>query len=174
MKNRKPNRLPSYDYSSHGYYFLTICTDNRIKYFGDVLNNKMILNNCGKIANDYWKNIPNIYAEIEIDQFIVMPNHVHGILIIKNGTGRCPVPTEETRYGLISKIIGAYKSITTRKIQKISNNKFLWQRSFYDHVIRDDNDMLRIQQYIVNNPFKWLLDRNNFESKVPLKKRGIW
>lgn len=185
MKNRKPNRLPSYDYSSYGYYFLTICTENRVKHFGEIINGEMSLSKSGIIVHDYWQNIPKYYESVELDQFVVMPNHIHGIIIVNNvGTGQCPVPTkemkgyltptEETQYGLISKIIGAYKSLTARKIKEADNTNFMWQRSFYDHVIRDDHDMMRIQQYIINNPLKWDLDRNNFESKVPAKKRGIW
>lgn len=110
---RKLNRLKNFDYSSTGYYFVTICTKNKEECFGEVKNRKMILNQYGKIVQWRWLTITKYFQNVLLDEFIVMPNHLHGIIVIKQifhavGTGHCSVPTNDgnnTRYGLLSKII---------------------------------------------------------------------
>jgi putative transposase len=153
-KFRKINRLVKYDYSQSGYYFVTICTDNRLKLFGKVENGIITLSPEGKIAEDHWKDNPAHYENICIDEFVVMPNHLHGIIIIKDSqaTG--------LHYSL-SQIVGSYKNVVTKDIRNQGNQDFAWQSSFHDHVIRKDESLEKIREYIYNNPLKWELDRNN-------------
>jgi REP element-mobilizing transposase RayT len=124
----------------------------------------MILNKYGHIANHFWNEIPQHYPNVFIDEFIVMPNHIHGIIIIANTvvTEQGSVPT---KYGLLSKVIKSFKSAFTKNInQQFPDNNFKWQRSFYDHIIRKDEALEKIRLYIINNPIKWNMDRNNVEN----------
>lgn len=148
-------RLKGYDYSSPGAYFITIVTKNRKCYFGDVENGKMILNEFGKIVNNYWKQIPKHFSYVILDEYIVMPNHIHGILILdefKTLKKRQPVGV----------IINQFKRIYTITIRLVEVN-FGWHPRFHDHIIRSEKDLNRIRQYIIDNPKKWKSD-NNFVS----------
>ena len=154
LNSRKSNRLELYNYNSVGYYYVTICSKNHINYFGTIQNNNIILSQEGEIVKDCWLTIPNIYAGIDLDYFIIMPNHMHGIIYIdevniKNNHSR---QTER-----LSKIIQGFKSASTKKIRKI-NFGFAWQVSFYDHVIRNETSLNKIREYIVNNPIKLEVD----------------
>ncbi len=161
MENRKPNRLPGYDYSQDGYYFVTICTEDKREWFGNIKNDAMELNEYGQIALECWHDLPNHYKNIKLDESIIMPNHVHGIVIIESnvGDGLKPSPT---RYGL-SEVIRGFKTFSSRRINEKMKygKKFHWQRSFYDHVIRGEKELMEIQEYIVNNPKKWDMDTEN-------------
>ncbi|MCI0453895.1 MAG: transposase [Candidatus Dadabacteria bacterium] len=131
----------------------------------------MILNQYGEIAERYWKEIPNYYKNVEIDEFIIMPSHIHGIIILTGdynggivGTEHCSVPTEKN-YGLLSKIIKSFKNAVTKRVHdQFQDYGFQWQRSFYDHIIRDEISSNNIREYIVNNPLKWDLDKKNIEN----------
>ena len=168
MRERKRIWLKSYDYSQDGYYFVTICAENREEWFGKVEKGEMILNQYGKIANQCWDDLPNHYLNCSLDSFVVMMNHIHGIIVILNkdvtivGNGLKPFPT----HGL-SEMIPGFKIFSSRKInEEIKNdNKFQWQKSFYDHVIRNETELYRIRDYIKNNPLKWDLDRENPSSR---------
>ncbi len=173
FKERKLNRLNEYDYSKNGYYFITLCTKDGIEYFGKIENEEMILNQFGETAERCWKEIPNHYDNVEIDEFVIMPNHIHGIISINDDndkwTEHCSVPTNTTnterRYGLLSKIIKSFKNVVIKDIhEKFSDNKFQWQRSFYDHVIRNEKSLYEIREYIIYNPLKWDLEKNNIEN----------
>lgn len=163
---RKPLRLRDYDYSNEGFYYVTICTQNKIAYFGEIIDEKMILNSNGRIAENYWKQIPKRYQNITLDSYIIMPNHIHGIIIIRevDKTGHCPVTTDNKRgggakYGLLSKVINSFKGIVTKSIKKTPDGlDFAWQRSFYEHVIRNEEALLKIREYIENNTLQWQLD----------------
>lgn len=142
------------------YYFVTLCTKDRINHFGSIKNGEILLNSVGKKADKYWRSIPQYYDDTKLDEYIIMPNHIHGIIVIMGDelrTGHYPVPTTP-RYGLLSKIFNAFKNAVTKNIKNHTINNFAWQRSFYDHVIRNENDFMRIRQYIQNNPSKWHLD----------------
>ena len=184
-------RLKNYDYASNGAYFVTIVTKNRDYFFGKIMNNKMVLNEIGKIAHKFWNEIPKHFPFVQLDEMLVMPNHIHGILRIDNPDnavdgcdgdavdGRdvaCNVSTDKTdktdktkneqmmkispKQGTISTIIRSFKSAVTRKSRKILPN-FAWQSRFHDRIIRDQNELNRIQQYIVKNPIMWERNRNN-------------
>ena len=178
IHHRQSMRLKGRDYSQEGYYFVTICTKNKIECFGEIINGKMILNECGKIVNQCWHDLPNHYHNCKLDEFIIMPNHIHGIVIIDNsdigmngdvGTGlkpvrTKPVPTEVKQYSL-SEIIRGLKTFSSRKINEQNPNlTFRWQSRFYDHIIRDEKSLDKICAYIKNNPPQWELDRNNPEN----------
>jgi REP element-mobilizing transposase RayT len=166
MIKRKPNRLRDYDYSQEGYYFITICTRGRKEFFGDIREGKIDLNRFGETVNQCWYDLPRHYPNSSLDSFVIMPNHIHGIIVIDNdnvvGNGLKPFPA----HGL-SEIIRGFKTFSSRKInEKIEiDNKFQWQKSFYDHIIRGERSLDLIREYIQNNPLKWDLDRENPLSK---------
>lgn len=166
---RKPNRLSNYNYSSNGIYFVTICSKNRLNIFSEINTNsvgtglapvRLHLTRIGNIIDKHWQTIPKDNDNIELDQYIIMPNHIHGIIQIKKRTGASPVPT-------LSKIIGSFKSKSSLEYLKyIEQNNLdvsgqIWQRSFYDHVIRSEESLSEIREYIINNPLNWENDRNN-------------
>ncbi|MDD5567618.1 MAG: transposase [Candidatus Omnitrophica bacterium] len=170
MDQRKPNRLKGYDYSQNGYYFVTICTYGRQEWFGKISNGDMELNTNGCIVSACWNDLPNHYRNVELDEFIVMPNHVHGIIGINNvGNGLKPFPTTDqlipskTKNHGLSEIIRGLKTFSSRRINGTieSGNKFHWQKSFYDHIIRNELSLNRIREYIVNNPRNWNEDEEN-------------
>jgi len=201
-------RLQYWDYSSPGYYFITICTKNRINYFGEIENGRMNRNKIGDFAQKFWLEIPNHFFNVTLNEFIIMPNHIHGIVVINNNktlveTRHCLVSTNvnnnnnnnnnnnTTNHNItntairiytaatngtdigknrfqnqgkktISSIIGSYKSICTKTINKNQNHfHFAWQPRFYEHIIRNEESLDRIKHYIVNNPENWYSDRNN-------------
>jgi REP element-mobilizing transposase RayT len=161
MKNRKPNRLYGYNYSQNGYYFVTVSTKDRCEWFGKIKNDIMELNEYGEIAKKAWLEIQNHFKNIELNEFVVMPNHVHGIIVIVGDRHACPLQIKR-QYQILPVVIGSYKSAVTRYINQIKNDKnFHWQRSFYDRVIRNENELAQIQEYILNNPKKLDLDTEN-------------
>ncbi len=170
MRERKSNRLRDYDYSERGYYFVTICTKDRKKVFGDVEEGKMNSNRCGEIVSQCWSELPGHYLNCSLDSFIVMPNHVHGIVVINDkndvGNGSKPFP----RYGL-SEIMRGFKTSSSRKINEEINEsrKFQWQKSFYDHIIRNERSLENIRAYILYNPLKWEFDIENIDNFSPDK-----
>ncbi len=153
-KNRKPTRLKNHNYSQNGYYFVTICTHSKECIFDSILGqghapagNKLWT--FGEIANAEIIDLERRYKEIKIDKYVIMPNHIHAIIIIENNTaGASPCPT-------LSDIICTFKSLTTQKCHIIKPKQKIWQTSFHDHIIRDEKDYLKIWNYIDTNPFKW-------------------
>ena len=181
MHHRRSIRLQEYDYSQNGYYYVTICTKHFIKYFGEIKNGEMKLNNIGKIVKQCWDDLPNHYENCILDEFVIMPNHVHGIIVIDNvnanvvvGAGLKPAPTKPAptkpaptgdhlkRYGLFE-IIRAFKTFSARKINDSQNLfRFQWQRNYYERIIRNEIELFIKRRYIINNPMKWEFDKNNF------------
>lgn len=176
-------RLQKWDYPNNGAYFITICTQNRHHFFGYIQNQEMQLSEIGKLAEKFWYEIPNHFSMIELGNFVVMPNHVHGILIIDKPndesfaeTRQCLVSTVETNSiigssrfqnqgkNTISSIVGSYKSIVTKMSRQINPN-FAWQSRFHDHIIRNSKSFDTIQNYIEQNPLKW--DDDRFYSNSP-------
>ncbi len=162
-KSRKRNRLEYYSYSQSGAYFITICTKDKKCILGKVVVGvgdgaldvpKMNPSPLGKIVDDEIKKSGEIYESVKIDKYIVMPNHVHMILIVENdnesGTSRAPSPTNE----IVPSFVSMLKRFTNKK-----TGISLWQRSYHDHVVRDEKDYERIWNYIDTNLFKWEQDR---------------
>ncbi|MFC6096659.1 transposase [Flavobacterium qiangtangense] len=154
-KYRIPSaRLQSWDYSNNGAYFITICTKSRKHYFGKILKGEMQLSDIGKLAVQFWLEIPNHFQSVELGNFVVMPNHVHGILIINSNLRS---QKEQFSASTISTMVGSYKSIVT-KMSRQKNTDFGWQSRFHDHIIRNSESYERIQNYIENNPANWKED----------------
>jgi len=166
--NRHSLRLQEYDYTREGAYFVTVCLKDRACLFGDISDGKMVLNDAGLTAEKCWKDIPAHFPHIELDEFVVMPNHVHGIIALHDGRGTaCRAPTVErfgkSVTGSLPTIIRSFKSAVT-KCYNASNNVLgyrIWQRNYYEHVIRDDASLNLIRQYIMDNPSRWAEDEEN-------------
>jgi len=184
IHHRHSIRLKRHDYTSNGMYFITICIHNHHCLFGNIENRKMQPNPFGQIARDQWYELPNRFPDLELDAFVVMPNHVHGILILDDtvssglietnvGAGFTPALVPESGRATarvaptsVSKIIGMYKSLVLHHaIQYIKSNcpdmllGKLWQRGFYDHIVRDHRSYEKIANYIINNPTNWHNDK---------------
>ncbi len=160
FKNRKKIRLPDYNYSSCGGYFVTICTKNKRYLFGDIIDGCIELSKIGIIIKDCWLNIPKHFEEVLLDEYVIMPNHIHGIIFIHKGIQEDS--GEKRSAQRLFNLIGSFKSVCTKFVNKnISGNNFMWQKSFYEHVIRNDQDLYKIQEYIVNNPLQWEIDELN-------------
>jgi REP element-mobilizing transposase RayT len=152
--HRKTNRLAGYDYSQSGYYFITICIDNKLHLFGKIKNGISVLNHYGFIVEYELKKISLRYSYIKIDQYIIMPDHLHVILYLKE------TQQQTIRTG-ISSVIGTFKSVTSRRIHKDGLKKFVWQRSFHDRIIRDETELFFKREYIQQNPLRAELKKIN-------------
>jgi REP element-mobilizing transposase RayT len=166
--HRRSIRLRGYDYSRAGAYFVTVCTHNRECLFGEIVDREMVLNDAGKIVADEWMKIAKIRNEIELDQWIVMPNHIHGILVINDPVGAIhesplQMTVTQRRNMALPKLIGRFKMLSSKGINEMRGTpgRPVWQRNYYEHVIRNDDEMNRAREYIINNPAKWALDREN-------------
>jgi putative transposase len=172
-KKRRSIRLKEYSYTQPGAYFITVCTKNKQCIFGKIYNEEMKLSDKGEIAKEEWLKTAVVRPYIRLDQFVVMPNHFHAILRIEKddrGTARC-APTI-SRFGnlpseSLPSIIRAFKAAVTKNINILCNTcgSLVWQRNYYEHVIRDDSALNRIREYIMHNPLTWELDRENPKSR---------
>lgn len=180
---RRNLRLKRYDYSLTGYYFLTICTEQRQCLFGDIANGTMELNLMGLAVERVWRAIPEHFPLAVLDEYVVMPNHVHGIIKLMPQSGSAMpkefqssmcsansvLPSKRTSprrgpaRGSISAIVGAFKSTAARRINELRDapTRSIWQRNYYEHIIRSERSLLRIREYVTNNPLRWTLDRLN-------------
>jgi len=176
-KQRKRNRWYGYDYSIPGYYYITICTQYRICHFGAIVDGKIVLNEIGEIVKKQWLWLPEHFDYIKLDEWVIMPNHFHGIIEIinenyykitgngisvGNGRDRSLHKPNNPKIKPLPEIIGAFKTTSSKLIhQKQNNLYFAWQKSFHDRVIREDDDLDSIRYYIRQNPARWIKDRNN-------------
>jgi putative transposase len=218
--HRRSIRLDGYDYASAGAYFVTICTQDRACVFGDVVDGQMRPNACGRIVQDVWAGLPSRYANVELDAFVVMPNHVHGIIVLMAGvmnhegmmnharTGgadgdagggarrgaihcahsqgamdgggamnpegvinHAPTIAEigaaNRRAGAagrppLGEVVRAFKAVSTRLIHRdVMPGAAVWQRNYYESIIRDEDSLARVRAYVQANPARWLTDRDN-------------
>ena len=168
-KKHKQYRLPGYDYTGEGNYFVTICTHNRVEYFGKITNGKMILSDAGKIVEQIWNEIPVKFANVRLDVYQIMPDHFHGIIIIQSDNCRnlihqIPNPNEfksgiknnpmELKSISLGRIIRWFKGRVKFDVSKIIPN-FKWQTRFYERIIRNDKEFYFISEYIINHPLNW-------------------
>lgn len=167
MHYRKSIRLKEFDYSTAWWYYVTICTKNHSKEFGTVTNSFTELNDNGKIVLENWKYLQIHFANVELDQFIIMPDHLHGILIINQSMGLInQTPTDQDWIMMknlsltLGKIIRFLKARSSRMIHSTGNTLFQWQRNYYEHIIRNEKDLYNIRKYIINNPLKWDLGKD--------------
>lgn len=191
--NRRSSRLKGYDYAAAGAYFVTLVTQDRLCLFGDIVDGDMQLNVAGSMVFQEWNDIGTRSSSIEIDSFVVMPNHIHGIIVISDPIGSAPSDRSISHVGAplvgalapgvpsiagsrattrvaptLGDIVGAFKSLTTvgyvHGVKAFGWPKFpgrLWQRNYYEHVIRKEDSMCRIRRYIRENPARWALDHEN-------------
>lgn len=150
LPNRKLPRLNGYDYSTPNYYFVTICTHERMLLFG----NPDRLSCCGRLAESELLNISNHFKNVKIDKYVIMPNHIHAIIVIG-----CERESERSRpFPTLSNIIGLYKSGVSKRIHAVMPEVRVWQKSFYDRIIRNEVGYREIWKYIDENPQKWAED----------------
>ena len=171
LPRRKFMRLKRADYSAPGAYYVTICAHDKACIFGCITKGQMRLNNCGSIAQAVWHRIPSRSPLVETDAWVVMPNHVHGIVKIKG--------QDEANYGQtggqeiaqrpsLGKIVAGYKSEVSRRINQLRCRRGapVWQRNYYEHIIRDEDELAHARRYIEQNPEQWSNDRHNPFSSV--------
>lgn len=165
--DRKRIRLKDYDYTKPGYYFITINTNQNIQNVSKVINGKIELNESGKIIDMVWNDLPKHYLNCKLDEYIIMPNHIHGIIkLITGREGVITIPdkkikTSKTNHGL-PEIIRGFKTFSSKKINKDIKpiTKFRWQKSYYDRIIRNERELDNVRRYISNNPVNWENDQN--------------
>lgn len=181
---RRSIRLRGYDYSRAGAYFVTICAQDRACLFGEVVDGVMVLNEAGVMLAEHWTALPQRFPTITLDAFVVMPNHLHCVLVLHDASGAgghegrpyddnadVGAPLVGARHDTAARlglVIGAFKSMTTvaygRGVRQFAWPTFrgrLWQRNYYEHIVRDNAEMDRIRGYIAENPSKWAVDREN-------------
>lgn len=166
---RRSIRLKGYDYSFPSAYFVSMCTLDRKCLFGEIVDGKMVLNDFGRIVCNEWIRTGTIRDKTELDEFVVMPNHFHGIVcIIDKGRGtarRAPTVEQFGKpvSGSLPTIVRSFKSAVTKRINEMRNTPGikLWQRNYYERIIRNDNELNQIRKYIINNPAQWAFDREN-------------
>ncbi len=183
IHHRRSIRLHGYDYAQAGAYFVTAVAQGRECLFGEVVDDQMILNEMGQVVQAEWERSSDIRREIELDTFVVMPNHVHGIVVITDhnpgevvgdvgATGRSPLPMDNHTSALIKPgpskrslgaFIAGFKSVVTKRINEMRATPGgpVWQRNYYERIIRNENELDRARSYIMNNPQQWALDNEN-------------
>ena len=180
--HRRSIRLKEYDYSQPGWYFITLCTNNREMLFGDVIAGKMVLNDAGVFTTECWRDIPGHYPDVCLDEFIIMSNHVHGIInISENDENRNagaknvrvqnvrvqnfePLQNHGNKYQKIiprsiGSIIRGFKISVTKWFRQNTDIYTVWQRNYYEHIIRNEPELNRIRQYIIENQIQWQNDK---------------
>jgi putative transposase len=194
--NRRSIRLEGYDYSSAGAYFVTVCAKERECLFGDVVSGKMCLNDAGRVVHDTWRAMPRRFPTINVDEFVIMPNHVHGIVVIdiwssSVGAGlalpeKSALPDESigTMDGgaassaptTLGDVVRAFKSISAIAVNRLIGHvgRQLWQRNYYEHIIRNEDSLNRIRAYIAANPARWDKDENNPNADPAGRKDVVW
>ncbi len=164
---RKSIRLRGYDYTQAGAYFVTICTYQRECLFGEIMNEEMVLNELGVIANECWRALPEHFPRVELGAFVVMPNHVHGIVIItesKVGAQHAAPLRQQSinvKPGSLGAIVRSFKAAATRRIGREQGISGIWQRNYYEHIIRNEVGLHRITAYIEANHANWETDSEN-------------
>jgi REP element-mobilizing transposase RayT len=182
---RRSIRLRGYDYGRAGAYFVTLCAHDRASLFGEIVDGVMRLNDLGRVVDSEWLKTPRMRPQVELDEYIVMPNHFHAILVVVDmGRGVLPyAPTLRSPSRTVGAIVRGFKSAVTKRINQIRRTPGLpvWQRNYYEHVIRNEGELTRIREYIVDNPSQWALDRENpalgqtnRRGERSLAGRGVW
>lgn len=165
IHHRHSIRLSGYDYSSFGYYYITICTIYRELFFDEFPELK-------DIVYKQWQRLPEKFINIDLDEFVIMPNHIHGIIVINDvSRGGVTPPLQKMQKPTLGQIIGYLKYQSTKQINKIRNAQGVpfWQRNYYEHIIRNQESLDRIRNYIRSNPDNWEADKNN---PINFQRRG--
>jgi putative transposase len=169
MHQRRSIRLKDYDYSRAGAYFVTICTVGRECIFGSIVEGVMQLSSPGVIVQDCWNDLPHHFPDVDFEIFVVMPNHFHAIAVIKTDAvgaiHELPLPDKKLsrRQMLLPKIIGRFKMTSAKRINELRGTPGVpvWQRNYYEHVVRDEKSFSGIQEYIQTNVLRWEMDKEN-------------
>lgn len=166
--HRRSIRLKDYDYTQNGAYFVTICTHEKRCIFGQVVDGVMSLNEWGRVVQSCWDEIPVHYPMVELDAFVVMPNHVHGVVVITVSVGAqyiAPLPkhgatANNVTPNSLGSIVRTFKAAVTRIINRLPDAPHhpIWQRNYYEHIIRSEDSLNTIRAYITSNPAKWAED----------------
>jgi REP element-mobilizing transposase RayT len=180
-------RLPDYDYTRPGAYSITVCAFERKLLFGNVTDRQMVLNESGKIVESCWREIKNHFSNIEQPAFVIMPNHIHGILVIDESVATRHAVSDSSKSskstvsssesfgrpvkGSVPTIIRSFKSAVTKQVNLSREGKRItvWQAGYYEHVIRSETELIEITEYIVYNPMKWEIDRENPDVPITVK-----
>jgi len=163
IHHRRSTRLKGYDYLQTGAYFVTVCSHNRECLFGDIVDGEMVLNEYGQIVSESWKWLGVQYDHVELDAWMVMPNHMHGIIVInhdrrgsscRGGSRTAPTNVSVVKPKPVGRLIRAFKAVSPKQINRVRNTPGIpvWQRNYYDHIIRDERSLEAIRDYIINNP----------------------
>ena len=169
-QRRRSIRLRGYDYSQAGAYFVTMVVQGRACLFGEIVDGNMCLNNTGLLVSDAWQWLGTQYPYVASDEFVVMPNHLHGIIMITDDTRRGGSRTAPTgadspdgKRKPLGRLIGAFKTVSTKRVNSAHglSGRPLWQRNYFEHVVRSEESLTRIRQYIHDNPARWEFDREN-------------
>ena len=159
MIRRTSNRLSCWNYANTAAYFVTLVVRERTCLFGEVVNGEMILNPFGSVVDESWRWLREQYDHIELDAYVVMPNHLHGIIVITNNQSGQSVSQGKP----LGRLIGAFKTVSTKQINELRSTpgESIWQRGFYDRVIRNEAELESVREYISGNPAKWDEDPEN-------------
>ena len=189
MKPHKSIRLKGYDYSRAGAYFVTICAHNKECLFGDVVDGNMALNDFGRMVDSEWFKTIEIRNNVILDRYVIMPNHFHGIVLIidNDDSGKARLATTKynvsikmefgkPRSGSLPVIVGLFKSAVTRQINLMRNTtvKEVWQRNYYEHIVRNPDELHRIREYIFANPLRWQMDKENPDGIPDEEEKKFW
>ncbi len=174
IHRRRSIRLKRYDYSRAGAYFVTVVTQSRVCCFGDVVGEEMRWNDAGQMACRVWESLPLRFPGVEMDYFVVMPNHLHGIITMRDSPRNAGDRATTRVAPTLGRIVGAYKSLTTLEyIRGVKTRNWppferrLWQRNYHEHIIRDDESLCSIRRYIADNPAQWRYDKENAYAELP-------
>ena len=172
-RNRRSLRLRGYDYSQAGAYFVTICIHGQDCLFGQVVEGETRLSEYGGVVSKCWNELSFHYPYVETDEYAVMPNHLHGIIVITASTE--PDLRSTHNHHALGQIVGYFKYQSTKEIneRRRTPGARVWQRNYYEHVIRSEDELNRIRKYIAENPLKWEMDPENPEGQKP-KKKEAW
>jgi len=186
LPDRRTTRLRDYDYRSPAAYFVTICTHERECSLGQVVDGEVVPSAYGRIAGACWCRLPSLFAFVELDAHVIMPNHLHGIVVLPGDTCRVEAPADRlaarqssigagaspaslargTIPGSLAAVIQSFKSVSTRRVNALNERdrapgRVLWQQGYYEHVVRNDRSLEEIRDYITSNPFDWQRDEYN-------------
>ncbi len=173
--HRRSIRLPGYDYAQPGAYFVTICTEGRERLFGEIVGDEMAPNEAGRMIDAWWRRIPEKFPSCNADAFVVMPNHLHGVIVIDHDTVGAD-PRVRPRHGAagapLPRIVQWLKTMTTNAYIHGADDcgwrpfaGRLWQRNYYEHIVRDEEELQHIRDYVVNNPLNWTHDPDNMPAE---------
>jgi putative transposase len=163
IHHRRSIRLRGYDFSRDGAYFITICTQNRECLFGEIVSGEMRLNDFDMVINDTWICMKNQYDYLDLGEYVIMRNHFHGLFIINKcsrGSSRTAPSDKSIPLG---RLLGVFKTVSTKRINEMRQPPGVpvWQRNYYEHIVRDDDELNHIREYIICNPTKWDHDEDN-------------